>query len=128
MAGDGLYGGYSRPLVDTWEAGGRVSTPRRLAAVPGTGKEKQHDYRCRLAVQAVVEGMQEVRVQAVTPLAGPGHGQIALRVGRILIYVNDREALDSFLDAWQQAADLADKAFGVPLPSPKYAPRPGTKR
>ncbi len=104
-----------------------MTTPRRLAAVPGTGKQDQYDYRCRLAVQAVVEGMQEVRVQAVTPLAG-GHGQIAIRVGRILVYVNDREALDSFLDAWQQAADLADKAFGVPLPSPKYAPRPGTKR
>ncbi len=105
-----------------------MTAPRRLAAVPGTGKQDQYDYRCRLAVQAVVEGMQGVRVQAVTPLAGPGHGQIALRVGRILIYVNDREALDSFLDAWQQAANLADKAFGVPLPPPTYAPRSGNKR
>jgi len=101
-----------------------VTSPRRLAAVPGTGKEQRHDHRCRIAVQAVLEGMQEVRVQAVTPLAGPGHGQIAIRIGRLLIYVNDREALDSCLDAWQQAADLADKAFGVVLPPPSYKPRP----
>lgn len=100
-----------------------MTSPRRLAAVPGTGKEKQHDHRCRVAVQAVVEGMQEVRVQAVTPLAGPGHGQIAVRVGRILIYINDREGLDSFLDAWQRAAELGDKAFGPVLPQPAYKSR-----
>lgn len=100
-----------------------MTSPRRLAAVPGTGKEKQHDHRCRVAVQAVLEGMQEVRVQAATPLAGPGHGQIAVRVGRLLMYINDREALDSLLDAWQQAAGLADKAFGVELPPPAYRPR-----
>ncbi len=52
-------------------------------------------------------------VRAGTPLAGPGHGQIAIRVVRILIYINEREALNSFLDAWQQASDLADKAFGA---------------
>lgn len=100
-----------------------MTSPRRLVAVPGTHKEKQHDYRCRIAVQAVLEGMQEVRVQAVTPLAGPGHGQITIRVGRILIYVNDREALDSFLDAWQRAADLKDQAFGPVLPPPAYTSR-----
>jgi hypothetical protein len=100
-----------------------VTSPRRLVAVPGTGKEKQHDHRCRVAVQAVLEGMQEVRVQAATPLSGPGHGQIAVRVGRLLIYVNDREALESLLDAWQQASNLADKAFGVVLPPAAYKPR-----
>ena len=100
-----------------------MTAPRRLAAVPGTSKRDAHDARCRIAVQAVMEGMQEVRVQAVTPLAGPGHGQIAIRVGRVLIYINDREALDSFLDAWQQAADLGDKAFGPVLPPASYRPR-----
>jgi len=100
-----------------------VSSPRRLVAVPGSGKQQQHDHRCRVAVQAVLEGMQEVRVQATTASAGPGHGQIAVRVGRLLMYVNDREALDSFLDAWQQAADLADQAFGVVLPPAAYRPR-----
>ena len=100
-----------------------MTSPRRLAAVPGTSKREQYDARCRVAVQAVMEGMQEVRVQAATPLAGPGHGQIAIRVGRVLIYINDREALDSFLDAWEQASHLGDKAFGVVLPPAAYKPR-----
>jgi len=100
-----------------------VSSPRRLVAVPGTGKQQQHDHRCRVAVQAVLEGMQEVRVQAATAAAGPGHGQIAVRVGRLLMYINDRDALDSFLDAWQQAADLGDQAFGAESPSAAYRPR-----
>ncbi len=99
-----------------------MSTPRRLTAVPGPGK-RDNDYGCRVAAQAVVEGVQDVRVQALTPLAGPGHGQIAVRVGRVLVYVNDWGALNSFLDAWQQAADLADKAFGVVLPPPSFKAR-----
>jgi len=99
-----------------------VSSPQRLVAVPGTGKQQQHDHRCRVAVQAVLEGMQEVRVQAATASAGPGHGQIAVRVGRLLMYINDRDALDSVLDAWQQVAELADKAFGVVLAAP-HRPR-----
>jgi hypothetical protein len=36
----------------------------------GTGKEKTHDHRCWIAVQTVVERVQEVRVQAATLLAG----------------------------------------------------------
>ncbi len=100
-----------------------MSTPRRLTAVPGPGK-RDDDYSCRVAAQAVMEGTQDVRVQALTPLAGPGHGQIAVRVGRVLVYVNDREALNSFLDAWREAAELADRAFGIVLPPPAYKPRP----
>jgi hypothetical protein len=41
------------------------------------------------------------------------------------MYVNDREALDSLLDAWQQAAELADKAFGPVLPPSPFRRRPG---
>lgn len=97
-----------------------MNSPRRLVSVPGTGKRDRYDDRCRVAVQAVTEGLQDVRVQAATPLAGPGHGQIAVRVGRVLVYVNDREALESFLDARTQAEGLADKAFG---PVPPHRPR-----
>ena len=71
-----------------------------------------------------MEGTQDVRVQALTPLAGPGHGQIAVRVGRVLIYLNDRDALNSWLEAWREASVMADKAFGVVLPPPAYQPRP----
>lgn len=52
-------------------------------------------------------------VGAVRGSSGPErHCQTAVRVGRLLVYVNDREALDSFLDALHQAEALADKAFG----------------
>ncbi len=98
-----------------------MTAPRRLTAVPGRGK-RDDDYLCRVAAQAVMEGTQDIRVQAHMPTV-PGNGQIAVRVGRLLVYVNDREALDSFLDAWQQAADLGEKAFGVVLPPPAYRPR-----
>lgn len=102
-----------------------MTSPRpRLTAVPNVGR-REDNYQCRVAAQAVMEGTQDYRVQAMTPLAGPGHGQIAVRVGKLLIYVNNREALHSLLDAWQEAADLADKAFGVVLPPPSYKPRPG---
>ena len=71
-----------------------------------------------MAGQAIVEGMQDIRVEAATPLAGSGHGQITVRVGRLLVYCNDCEALESFLDAWHRAEALADKAFG-PTDPPK---------
>ena len=78
-----------------------------------------NDHQFRVAAQAIVEGIQDIRVEAATPLAGTGHGQIAVRVGRLLVYVSDREALESFTDAWRRAEALANKAFG-PLDPPEY--------
>jgi hypothetical protein len=89
-----------------------MSTERHLEVVRGRGT-RINDNQFRVAAQAIVEGMQDIRVEAATPLAGPGHGQIAVRVGRLLVYVNDREALDSFIDAWRRAEALADKVFGT---------------
>jgi hypothetical protein len=56
-------------------------------------------------------------------LTGPGKGQIAVRVGRVLVYVANRQALASFLQAWAEASRLADEAFGPDLPPPRYKPR-----
>jgi len=64
-------------------------------------------------------GTQDVFVQPIVPLSGPGKGQIGVRVGRLLIYVANREALASFLSAWTEAEALADKAFGPELPLPR---------
>jgi hypothetical protein len=89
-------------------------TARRghLEAVP-TDLSRLRDHQFRVAAQAMVTGMQDVSVCAATPIAGPAnHGQIAVRVGRLLVYVNDREALESFLDAWRRAEALADQTFG----------------
>lgn len=71
-----------------------------------------------------MEGLKTSASKRLPPLAGPGHGRIAVRVGRVLVYVNDREAITSFLDAPRKAAELADKAFVVVLPPPAYEPRP----
>lgn len=90
-------------------------------------KKRTRDDQFRVAAQAMVSGIQDIRVEAATPLAGPGHGQIAVRVGRLLVYVNDRDALGSFIDAWHRAEALADKAFGPKGPV-AYRPGPSTGR
>ena len=100
----------------------RSAARQRLEPVPNVSK-RVNDHQFRVAAQALVTGEQDICVQAATPSAGPGHGQIAVRVGRLLIYVNDRSALESFLDAWDRAEALADQAFGS-IPGPQaYRPR-----
>ena len=96
-----------------------MTAPSRLRAVPRLAGKIGYDYRFDVASQVLAAGTQDVHVQAVTPLSGPGKGQIGVRVGRILIYVANREALQSFLDAWQRAEALADEAFGPDLPPPR---------
>ena len=96
-----------------------MTAPSRLRAVPRLAGKIGFEYRCELATQAMVAGNQDTHVQAIAPLSGPGKGQIGVRVGRILIYVANREALASFLDAWGQAEALADRAFGPELPPPR---------
>ncbi len=45
-------------------------------------------------------GPQEVRVTSITPQAsGRGYGHLCLRVGQVLIYLEDRDGLH----AWQRA-------------------------
>jgi hypothetical protein len=77
------------------------------------------EYRFDVASQVMAAGAQDVHVQVIVPLSGPGQGQIGIRVGRLLVYVSNREALGSFLDAWAQAGALADHAFGPDLPLPR---------
>jgi hypothetical protein len=91
----------------------------RLRAVPQLVGKPGFDYRFQVAAQAMVAGTQDVFVQTIVPLSGPGKGQIGVRVGRLLVYVANREALASFLDAWRQAEALADQAFGPELPPPR---------
>ena len=88
----------------------------RLRTVPRLVGKTGFDYRFDVASQVMAAGTQDVFVQAITPLSGPGKDQIGVRVGRLLVYVANREALASFLDAWREAEALADKAFGPELP------------
>lgn len=80
-----------------------------------------------VAAQAIATGSQDSTVQATQPLLGTARGQIAVRVGRLLVYVTDREALESFVSAWNEAKSLADQAFGPRMPPPVYRPRRSRK-
>lgn len=48
----------------------------------------------------------------------PG-AQLSVRMGDVTVHVGDREALASFMDAWRQAAELADTAFGTSSADPQ---------
>ena len=91
----------------------------RLRAVPSLVGKTGFQYRFDVASQVMAAGAQDVHVQVIAPLSGPGRGHVGVRVGRLLVYVANREALSSFLDAWGKAAALADKAFGQDLPLPR---------
>ena len=91
----------------------------RLRAVPSLVGKTGFQYRFDVASQVMAAGAQDIHVQVIVPLSGPGKGQLGIRVGRLLVYVSNREALDSFLQAWAQAGALAEKAFGPDLPLPR---------
>jgi len=60
----------------------------------------------------------------MTPEAtGRGYGHIAVRVGRVLVYLEDRQALQAWTTAIGKAVDLADAAFGPHLPKSRNQPR-----
>ncbi len=82
--------------------------------------------RMQVATQAIFAGPQDHRVFAMTPQAtGRGYGHIAVRVGRVLVYLEDRDALQAWTTAIGKAADLADAAFGPDLPASGTS-HPGT--
>jgi hypothetical protein len=98
-----------------------TSKRSRLRAVPSLVGKTGFDYRFDVASQVMAAGAQDIHVQLIVPLSGPGRGQIGVRVGRLLVYVANREALGSFLDAWGKAAALAEKAFGPDLSVPRVS-------
>ncbi len=73
---------------------------------------------CRVAAQATARGEQQFRVLGYTAKASPtGKPYIAVRVGRVLLYIEDRAALDCFVQAWKKAERFGDKVFGGPFES-----------
>jgi len=64
----------------------------------------------------------------MTPQASSrGYGHLALRVGRVLVYLEDRDALRAWHAALEQAEVLAQAAFGPELPPARYEPGPGRR-
>ncbi len=71
-------------------------------------------------VQAVLGGSVDYWVQAMTPLVGPGHGTVSLRLGRVVLVLEDRQAYEAMRRAWQEVEAVVDEA----LPElPPYRPR-----
>ena len=67
---------------------------------------------CRVIAQAICAGYQRRTVRGYTKqMSSNGHPYIAVRVGRVLIYIEDREALTSFIEAFDRAHDLVDRVF-----------------
>jgi hypothetical protein len=83
---------------------------RRLRPVPappppaGTGQ-------CRVGAHVVLEGSQETKVEAAAALAGPGRSFIAIKIGNVVIFVEDQAALDSAVNAWLRAEQLGEEVF-----------------
>ncbi|MGH3099227.1 MAG: hypothetical protein ACRDMV_24855 [Streptosporangiales bacterium] len=68
---------------------------------------------CEVAATARLRGDQNRRVQGVAAVASrTGEAHIALRVGRVLVYLEDREALEALRHAVHSADGLADEVFG----------------
>lgn len=74
----------------------------------------QHRYGdCFVVAQARLVGDQPVHVQGVTAVASrTGREHLAVTIGRVLIYLEDRAALDALVTAVTRASDLADEVFG----------------
>lgn len=100
-----------------------MTAPRHLKAVPRTKGDRVLDYRCDLITQAVLGGDIDFRVQAMSSIVGPGPGTISIRLGRIVLVIEDRDALHVLTSACGQADRMADRAFGPELPVPVYRPR-----
>jgi len=79
------------------------------------------DPRCQIAAQAVMAGPQDYRVYGGNAQAtGRGHGVITIRVGRVLLYLEDRDALLAWTRAIEKAKELDEVAFGPEMPELAY--------
>lgn len=87
-----------------------------MAAIKVRNRLAANQDRRLLAVQAKVRGYQDLRVTGQNAqVTGTGHGVIAIRVGQVLLYLEDRQALFSWVVAIQRAIELQDRAFGPEL-------------
>ena len=89
----------------------------------------QAEPDCTIAIQALCHGAIDWRVQGVTGAAArPGREHIALRYGRVLLYVEDRAALAALADAVDAASKLRDRVFGPPEDAFTKAERTSRRR
>lgn len=72
------------------------------------------ESQCRVSASVVLEGLQHVTVR-VTPSidANSRTKAIQIRIGRVLVSVEDRDALISVWGAAVQAWQMSETAYGV---------------
>ena len=68
----------------------------------------------RIAIEARLRGPQRSWVEVMNPPRAASSGVLAVRVGAILLMFSDREALECWQDALDEARSLADLAYGPP--------------
>ena len=96
-----------------------MSTASRTGALHLVASLDAEPAHFTVVSQAMVGGPQETAVRVLTPTNGSDSPKIAVRVGRILVLVSDREALESFVGAWHQDMALTGEAFGPELTLPR---------
>ena len=78
--------------------------------------------RCQVAAQVVLGGRQDTAVRAYSHKDGWRPAYLSVRVGRFLLNIEDRRALEDLAGIVGHAVTLADRTFGpVPNPPPKPA-------
>ena len=87
-----------------------VTTPRTSSAPAFAAEATPY---CQVIAQARYAGEQELSVMGVAHGgSATGRPYISVRVGRVLLYLEDRAALVSWTEAWRRTLDLADGVFG----------------
>jgi hypothetical protein len=70
---------------------------------------------CEVIASVRLAGEQDTNVRAVVESASrTGRGYIAVRVGQVLLYLEDRVAFDALAGAVRAAAAHADAVYGEP--------------
>ena len=70
---------------------------------------------CEVIASVRLAGDQETKVRAVVePASRIGRGYIAVRVGQVLLYLEDRVAFDALTRAVHAAGSHADAVYGEP--------------
>jgi hypothetical protein len=97
-------------------------TMKQPRSDPITREAAKKDRACTVAIQALCRGAFDWRVQGVTGAAArKGKAHIALRYGRVLLYLEDRAALETLVDAVEAAYELREEVFGTKHDLPEAA-------
>jgi hypothetical protein len=69
---------------------------------------------CQVAAHIILRGRQDTAVRAYSLIDGFQPAYLSLRVGRVLLNIESRRALDDLAGAVGTAVNLADGIFGPP--------------